>query len=460
MSEHSLLSPSAAYQWISCPASIWKSKGIPDEESEYAAEGTLAHSWAEKILSRGEYSVINNVENRGMPYTMAIPIDTYLKALKSMTEGARGVAVEMKLDLSTVLGVEGSKGTADFVAMVGDELQVHDLKYGKGLKVEAKDNCQLMLYALGALHHPSYNNIKFEKVRLVIHQPRLYSVSEHVIGIEELNAFKQVARNAAKSVMELYNSDDEPKDCWYTPGEKVCKWCRAKGSCGSLSDFLLKAVVGEFDDLTELPEKVIEATKEIDTKEMPELGSLYSILELLKGWSDAVKNRVKSEMLAGNKVPGYKLVLGNKGIRKWENLDTAENTMKGSRLKLDEMYTKKIISPKQAEDLLKKRPKLWKKFINLIIQAEAVPTVVEQNHKKPEIVINPAAEFEDLTELKPDLTGGVTVSDEIDTSEFENQVEFNNSGNVEPSSELLFNSDVDTTHTQAIPEDFNIDDLL
>lgn len=45
--KHALLSASSAARWLNCPPSARLCENLPDTESSYAAEGTLAHSMCE-----------------------------------------------------------------------------------------------------------------------------------------------------------------------------------------------------------------------------------------------------------------------------------------------------------------------------------------------------------------------------------------------------------------------------
>ena len=45
--KHALLSASSAYRWLACPPSAKKCANLPDVSSEYARQGTDAHTLCE-----------------------------------------------------------------------------------------------------------------------------------------------------------------------------------------------------------------------------------------------------------------------------------------------------------------------------------------------------------------------------------------------------------------------------
>jgi len=124
-------------------------------------------------------------------------------------------------------------------------------------------------------------------------------------------------------------------------------------------------------------------------------------VDLIESWCKAIRAKAESELLAGNNVPGFKLVEGRRGARKWANEAEAETTLKTMRLKLEEMYDLKLISPTEAEKLHKSGaigPRQWPKLQQIIVQSEGKPSVAPENDKRPALVVAPvASHFEDLT---------------------------------------------------------------
>ncbi|EDC5746108.1 DUF2800 domain-containing protein, partial [Salmonella enterica subsp. enterica serovar Sandiego] len=158
---------------------------------------------------------------------MVEAVGRYVDTVWALAQGNE-LLVEQRVDFSHIVGVEESFGTADGVIIAGNELQIHDLKYGKGVRVDAEQNEQLQLYALGALEQFSML-YDFETVRLFIHQPRLNHVSEWALTVEELQAFGERAQEAAANVIVMFNiADCEGVETLplenFTPGEKQCRF--------------------------------------------------------------------------------------------------------------------------------------------------------------------------------------------------------------------------------------------
>ena len=406
---HALLAPSSAHRWIECPGSVVLSKDIPETTSEYAEEGTFAHAVAAHCLNNPDFELSagfvltyedNGVEiNRSVPEDMVEPVLTYVNTVRYMTDGATDIQFEQRIDLSDVLGIPEQFGTSDVIAIVGNELQIHDLKYGKGVKVFADKNWQLILYALGALEE-ALLIADIDHVRLVIHQPRLNHGSEAVYTVEELREFGEEAKLVAKTIMAALE-----KGCGaeLNPGEKQCCFCPAKGQCEALQNFALTQVIEEFeflppeaDLLKEDLESSISGVPQIDNSR---LSVLLGNLDLISKWVSAVRELAMSKLLAGEAITGWKLVEGKAGNRKWADAVKVEEIMKSMRLKKEEMYDFKIISPTTAEKLLKGSKRKWNRLQPEIIRSAPAPIIVPESDKRPALDLTAKAEeFEVISE--------------------------------------------------------------
>lgn len=159
---HALLSASSAKKWINCPPSARLEEGIPETESAYAKEGTLAHAICELKLQKlftdknmTERAYKGRLKKLQQDAAYASEMEGYTDEYADYVSGiAFGfpappfVAVEKKLDYSP-WAPEGF-GTGDCVIIYGKDLHIIDFKYGKGVPVKAEGNFQLALYALGA----------------------------------------------------------------------------------------------------------------------------------------------------------------------------------------------------------------------------------------------------------------------------------------------------------------------
>jgi len=392
MSAHALLSASSAHRWMACPGSIALCKDLPNKSSSFADEGTAAHEFAAWVLEENidlesQYESGGKASN-GVTITdeMVDNVKKYVQLVKDFTAGGT-LLVEKRVDYSDYIGVPNSFGTSDTVIISpdGEEVTIIDLKYGRGVRVDADNNPQLMLYALGTINELSvvYDNVK--RVRMVIHQPRLDHISEWDCSIEELMAFAELAKIAADVAISCIEYED---GACLVPGEKQCQWCLAKATCPALSKFVQDTIGAEFTDLTKDDMADLSADASLSAK--------MKAIPLIEDFCKAVRAKVESELFAGNSVDGFKLVQGRQGARAWTDVVAVEDLMKRMRLKKDEMYDLSLISPTSAEKLFKKNLRQWDKFEEMIVRKDGKPSVAPVSDKRSAMQAN-AVDFEDLT---------------------------------------------------------------
>jgi hypothetical protein len=382
MAEHSVLSPSSAHRWMRCPGSINLEAKVPDVTSSYAAEGSAAHELAAKCLTLnadakaviGEVITIDGMDFEITP-DMAGHVNDYCKLVREYVMDGQ-LLVERRVDFSSYVGVANSSGTSDAIILRGSTLVVIDLKYGMGVRVDAERNEQMMLYALGAVN--DYGMLgDFDNVVMVVHQPRLNHVSEFHISIADLLDFAEDACLAAVEALE----HEAPR---LEPGEKQCRFCRAKATCPALADEIKSATgavatVADFADLAQL--------------EPDDIARAMSRVELVEQWCKAIRGEVELRLLNNIPVPGFKLVEGRKGNRSWKNEDEVEALFKTFRLKKEQMYDLKLISPTSAEKILKKKyPGRWDKAEALISRSDGKPSVASATDKRPALVVSNVAD--------------------------------------------------------------------
>lgn len=396
---------------MSCPGSLFLEKGEPDSSSKHADEGTCAHFLAEQCLSKGGHPA-QHLKKRieimpdgarwqgeliqgpwfEVDEAMVGAINSYVRAVQQYAEGGT-LFVEQRLPITTWTGESDAAGTSDAVILTAEgELIVVDLKYGMGELVSPERNKQLMIYALAA--HEEFSLVDdIKSIRLVIHQPRISAPQEWPCSVEELLAFGGDVKTAAAIAIETYATEPAVLAPYLKVTEKGCRWCRASTKCPARDAHLTQAIGADFDDLTKGAQIPPVGTGE-------ELAKKLAACDLIEQWIKAVRGKVEAELFSGHPVPGYKLVQGKRGARSWIDAAQAEATLKSMRLKVEEMYDMKVISPTSVEKIFGDKGsapsvKRWNKLQELITQSEGKPSVAPESDKRPALVINPAADFED-----------------------------------------------------------------
>lgn len=291
---HSLLSPGNASRWMECTPSAVFESSFKKSESHYADEGTLAHKLSElmvnnyfnlmpKVLYKHEVGLIK--KHKFYTQEMLEHCNDLLLLISDMYADmtAEVIHVELKLDLTKFIP-EGS-GRVDFALISPTKVSIIDLKYGKGIRVDAKENKQQMLYALGILElYP-----KVEEVEINIYQPRLNHHDVYITSRADLETW--AVDTLAPKVEKAYKGLGA-----YTPGDH-CKFCRARNSCKALYEHNTSLAAYHFADANKLTDQ--------------DIADILGKSSLFKNWISGIEEYALNEALTnGKKWPGFKLVEG------------------------------------------------------------------------------------------------------------------------------------------------------
>lgn len=371
---HARLSASGAHRWMACTPSVALEERFPDKGSEYAAEGTLAHSMAELIIryNNGEitkktFSTRMNKIRKDELYSKEMEdyIVEYTQTVWEIFNEVKAecpdaqLLPEQRLDFSEY--VPDGFGTGDVVIIADDMVQVIDLKYGKGVGVSAVGNPQLRLYGIGAyLEHSMLYDI--QRVKETIIQPRLENVSTEELTVEEL--------------MEWVDTEVRPKaelaiagEGEFVPGDH-CRFCKAKAVCRARADENLALMKMDFRDP--------------DILEEWEIGEVLQRAEELNDWAKDVKDYAFDQALNhGVKFEGWKLVEGRSN-RKYLDEDKVKEALIEAGYSQDKITETKILGITAMEKEIGKKS-FGEILSELVVKPEGKPVLVPETDKRPEI---------------------------------------------------------------------------
>lgn len=377
MSDHAVLSASGAHRWLNCLPSARLELEFVNNESSAAAEGTAAHALCEhklkkalRMRSKRPVSVYNSDE-------MEEHSDAYVEFVMEQLELAKRsctdplILIEQRLDFSCY--VPQGFGTGDCIIIADKKLHIIDFKYGMGVLVDAVDNPQMKLYALGALE--IYDSLyDIEEVYMTIFQPRRENVSTWTIRVEDLKAWaeKELKPRAKKA----YDGEGE-----YLPGE-WCTFCRAAVKCRARAEEKLKLAQSEF----KLPPLLTDS-------EIEEV--LSKLSDLTKWANEIIAYATDAAVNHGKEWHGFKVVEG-RSVRKFKDEDAVAEVAKANGYK--DIFRQSLITLTEMERLMGKS-KFEKILGDLIYKPPGKPTLVPLSDKRPAMnVSNAKNEFNEIME--------------------------------------------------------------
>lgn len=361
MSAHAILSASGAHRWMACTPSARLELEFDDNSGTAADEGTAAHALAEHKLRKALKLRSKKPVSKYDCDEMDSHTDDYVTFVMERIAQAKQtcadpmILIEQKLDFSKY--VEDGFGTGDFVLIADGTLHIVDFKYGQGVLVEAEDNPQMKLYALGALE--LFDGIyDFETVSLTIFQPRRENISTHTVFKDSLYQWAEEILKPTAAI--AYEGGGE-----YIPGEH-CRFCRAAVKCRARAEAKMKLAAFEFalppllsdDEISEVLDAIGDLTSWAN--------------EIMAYATDAAVNH-------GKQWPGFKVVEGRSN-RKYPDEEAVAEAAKAAGYR--DIYKQSLITITEMEKLLGKS-KFAEVLGGLVIKPPGKPTLVPISDKRP-----------------------------------------------------------------------------
>ena len=361
MGRHALLSASSSHRWINCPPSARLCESYDDKSSDYAAEGTDAHSLCEYKLKSALGMEEQDPTEKLAYYNeeMEDCANGYAAYVMELVEAAKGksadpvVLIEQRLDYSRF--VESGFGTGDCVIVADGTLHIVDYKHGKGVQVEADNNPQMMLYALGALE--IFDGIyDIDTVSMTIYQARRANVSTFMMVKDDLY---QWVKETLKPAAELAYAGEGKFKCgdW-------CQFCKAKQDCRKRAEYNMELAKYDF----QLPPLLADEDIEI----------ILGRIDGLVSWANDIKEYALHAAVGGKEWHGWKLVEGRSNRRYTdENVVAATVTAAGF-----DPYERKVLGVTAMTSLLGKK-RFEEVLSGYIDKPQGKPALVPESDKRP-----------------------------------------------------------------------------
>ncbi len=361
---HALLSASSAARWLKCPPSAVAAAMYPNKETTFTREGTKAHEVAEMVASacttlrEVKYDTLQETDPE-VTAEMIRCAEAYRDYIQEqITDPDATLLLEQRLDFSP--WVPNGFGTGDCIIIQRNTLHIIDYKYGKGVEVSAVENPQMRLYALGALNE--FGMIyDVDTVQTHIFQPRIGNISTEELSRAKLEAWGETIKPVALKAAEGKGR--------HVAGDH-CRWCPHAGDCPTLARTCSKV----FDDNG--------GKTEVPCLAPFQVAAILQKADMITAWLKAVKDRALMSLLDGQEVPGYKVVEGKQGNRKWDDDDKVYGVLLERGYKTGEVTETKLLSPSQMDKAIGKKV-VAELLADHVTRSPGAPTVVPASDKRP-----------------------------------------------------------------------------
>ena len=367
---HARLNASGSHRWMMCPPSVKLSEQFADKPSPYAEEGTFLHELCELKLHRYlgdmvpeliEEQYAEHRDNDFYSDEAESVTDEYVAFCIETIEAVRLscpdplIMVEHRLDYSEY--VPEGFGTGDLVIVADGVIEVIDFKGGRGVRVDANQNSQLMLYGLGALleFDPLYD---IHTVRMTIVQPRLSNTSTYEITAQELIRWAET--EVRPKAMLAYEGAGE-----FCAGE-WCRFCKARYTCRKRSEYHMRLAEHDF--------------RQPDLLSDEEIADILPVADSLNSWVQDLLAYATQAAVNGKSWPGYKLVAG-RTVRKYTS--EAEVIKAATEAGYTDIYKTTLLGVGDLEKRMG-RKRFGEVLGKFIVKPAGAPTLVpETDARKP-----------------------------------------------------------------------------
>ena len=375
---HAKLSASGSEKWMTCTPSARVEEQFIDEGSEFAREGTFAHAVFEQSLLNYLGRPVDplpvdliHFDSPALRDYVKQSVDYAIERIEAARERCKDPVIYVERRLNFSAWVPEGFGTGDLVIITDGLVEVLDLKYGKGILVEAQDNSQMRLYGLGAYAELA-DLYDITDVRMTILQPRLNNYGSEELPVKELLAW------ADKFVVPAAALAWEGKGEFVAGDHCTSCFCKARYTCPARAAQALEVAKQEFD--------VVESAQ----PPLPESLTVERIAELLPkadmviSWfTDLKAYALKQAVDHNNVVPGYKLVAGRSN-RRYENQDAVAEKLLAAGFPEAVIYERSLLGITAMETAIGKK-EFAKVLGDLIVKPEGKPTLVPVSDKRPEL---------------------------------------------------------------------------
>ena len=372
--KHALLGASSSHRWLVCPPIIRLEENIPDTETPFTLEGTVAHELSELKLmfqigniNKATYTRRLNKfkkENEFYCAEMDDKTDEYVTEVMERYNSYESASIELEKRVDFSKWVPDGFGTSDVVILADDTIEIIDLKYGAGVKVDAFQNPQVMLYALGA--YATYDILyDFKQITMTIIQPRLDHTTSFTVDVEELLywADNYVAPRSAQAIEGIGE---------WTVNDDVVKFSKVRAQLRPRATWN-NELINKYE------------FKEAPLLEMHEIAEIIDRASEIKKWVKQVEDYALQQAMSGVDIPGYKVVEGM-SRRHISDTKAVLEALEDNGFKKENVTETKILGFTALQKVIGKSG--LELISNWVYKPEGKPTLVPLKDRREQITLD------------------------------------------------------------------------